>query len=800
MNVDLEPEKVSEILTDIGLEIEKLELVQSIKGGLEGLVIGEVLSKEKHPDADRLNITHVNVGNETPQQIVCGAPNVDAGQKVVVALPGTTIYPTDGESFQIKKAKIRGVESLGMICAEDEIGLGNGHDGIMVLKEDAPVGTLAKSYFDLESDYVFEIGLTPNRTDAMGHLGVARDLLAALKYQGLLPASEQLNWPDVSGFSQCNDRTMDITVEDTAACPRYAGVCISNVSVGESPDWLKTSLKAIGLSPINNVVDITNYVLHEYAQPLHAFDADKIEGGKVVVRKLDQGAKFTTLDGTERTLDSEDLMICDANKGMCIAGVFGGQESGVSDQTSNIFLESAYFHPVGVRKSAKRHGLNTDASFRFERGIDPNITVEALKRAAMLICEVTGGSISSTLTDLYPNKIEHHTFDIRTNRINSLCGINLSNEEIKNILTLLEITIVKESGNVFTINVPPYRVDVTREADIAEEILRIYGFNNVELPSKLNSSLSHRPEIDIEGLQLLISEWLVSNGYTEGMSNSLTKDAYIGLSDALNEEHNVAILNPLSTDLNVLRQSLLFNGMEAVRYNQNHGNEDIKLYEFGSIYRKFNETFNEEKQLAIYLSGKSNPERWNSDSNSATFYHLKGLTESLFDRLGVRKKEKIKPGVSSLFADGLSYSYSKKKVAEIGWVSNKIKKEFGLKNDVFCAIINWDTVVELSKSGQVKFSELSKTQPVTRDFSLLLDESITYKEIVDLAKNANQDLLKSVDLFDVYKGKNLPENKKSYAIRFVLHNPEKTLEDKEIDAVMGKIQKVLTEKLSAELR
>jgi len=679
INTDLDAETVSEILTDIGLEVEKVESIESIPGGLKGLKIGHVLTKEKHPDADRLNVTTVDVGEDAPQQIVCGAPNVEVGQKVVVALPGTTIHPTDGEAFKIKKAKIRGVESFGMICAEDEIGLGAGHDGIMILKEDAQIGLDANKFFKVENETVIEIGLTPNRADAMGHIGVARDLLAALKYKGLINENETLKTPDTSLFSvKSNDSTINISIEDTDACPRYAGVVINDVKVDDSPEWLQNRLRSIGLSPINNIVDITNFVLHEYGQPLHAFDAKHV-GSNVIVKKLSEGTKFTTLDEVERELSENDLMICNDTAGMCIAGVFGGIDSGVKPETTSIFLESAYFNPVSVRKTAKRHGFNTDASFRFERGIDINTTIPALQRAALLMQEIAGGKVASGITDLYPTAIEDFVFDIDCNRISKLCGVNFEQADIERILTLLDIKILNKEGSKMNIQVPSFRVDVLREADIAEEVLRIYGFNNVPMPEKLNSSITNRPKVDKEQLQNMVSDMLVSFGLNEAMSNSLTKDSYVDLANtsSIQSNFNVSMLNPLSSELSVMRQSLLFNGLEAVRLNQNHGSDSVKLFEFGKIYQKFESGFSENSHLAIFLSGRKTEELWNGSATDVSFFTLKGIVESLLNKLG-GGRQKTSPTKNDLLEDGLSYKVGKKKVVDFGWIRADLK---GLINE-----------------------------------------------------------------------------------------------------------------------
>lgn len=802
ITTDLDAVTIAEILTDTGLEVEKTAEHVSIKGGLEGLFVGEVLTKEKHPGADRLNVTTVNVGGE-PQQIVCGAPNVAVGQKVVVAIPGTTLYTEEGEAFKIKKSKIRGVESLGMICGPDEIGFGGAHEGIMVLDNEAIPGTPAPEYFNIEKDTQIEIGLTPNRADAMGHIGVARDILAAFKFKGIAPKETQLAWPDLSSFKVDNNNSpVEVQVENTEACPRYCGVTISGVKVEDSPEWLQNRLKSIDLTPINNIVDITNFVLHEFGQPLHAFDVDKIEGKKVIVKTLASETKFTTLDENERALHQDDLMINNANEGMCIAGVFGGLKSGITEGTTSVFLESAYFNPVSVRKTAKRHGLNTDASFRFERGIDPNLTIEALKRAALLIKEIAGGSISSEITDIYPNPIENFKFSVDKQRISTLCGVEFKENEIENILSYLDIQVLASNGSILDLEVPAYRVDVQREADIAEEVLRIYGFNNVPIPEKLNTSLSYRPQLDKEKHQNYISDWLSSVGYFEAMSNSLTKSDYVDVAKSGNikEEFSVKMLNPLSSELDVMRQTLLFNGLEAVRLNQNHGTENVKLFEFGKIYQKFESGFNEEQHLSITISGRVQEEVWNGNNDKVSFYNIKGITEGLLNRLGIFKNGNISATDNPLLEDGLTYKIAKKKVADIGWVRKDIKSHFGLRNDVFVALINWDVVLSLMVMNKVKFKELTKFPAVKRDLSLLLDDKITFEEIETIAKKCDRKLLKEVSLFDVYTGKNMEKGKKSYAVRFKLQDENKTLKDKEIDKVMQKIQASIIEQLNAELR
>jgi phenylalanyl-tRNA synthetase beta chain len=802
INISIPVNEVSEILTDIGLEVEKVAEVETIPGGLKGLVIGEVMTAEKHPDADRLKITTVNVGGEELSQIVCGAPNVDAGQKVVVATPGTTIYPSSGEPFKIKKSKIRGAESLGMICAEDEIGLGQSHDGIMVLDNNAVVGTPAAKYFGVESDVVFEIGLTPNRADAMSHYGVARDLMVAFKHRGIVPKDAKVCMHSIAEFKQDDEALkIPVTVENTEACPRYASLSITNVKVGESPKWLKDRLNAIGVRPINNVVDVTNYVLHELGQPLHAFDA-AVVGEKVVVGNQAEGDKFITLDEVERSLSADDLMIKNASGGMCIAGVFGGIDSGVTEQTTNVFLESAYFDPVSIRKSAKRHALNTDASFRFERGIDPEITVHALKRAALLIKELAGGTISSAISDIQSKKFEPFVFDVRLDRICQLIGVKITTEIFEEILGNLEIETTSKGEGIYEVTVPAYRVDVQREADIAEEVLRIYGFNNVPMPEKLNSSITNRPKVDKEKVQHLVSDLLIGKGLMETMSNSLTKSSYSTLLELkeIREDFEVRMLNPLSSDLDVMRQSLLFGCLEAVQLNQNHGHEDVKLFEFGKIYQKFESGFSEKTMLSIVLSGRQEPESWNATKSETSFFTLKGLVEALLTKLGVLKNHAYGGVKSQLFDDGLELTIAKKRVARLGWINPKLKKHFDLRNPVFYAEIDWDAVLSLLNMNKVKFTELNKFPAVTRDLSMLLDKSISFGELSSVANKTERKLLKSVSLFDVYEGKNLPEGKKSYALRFVLHDVNKTLKDKEIEKSMQNIQTALEKEFNIQLR
>lgn len=799
VQTDLSPEEMGKILTDTGLEVEGIHKVEAVKGGLQGVVIGEVIACERHPDADRLKVTTVSTGTEE-LQIVCGAPNVAAGQKVVVATVGCTLYPNPEEPFKIKKSKIRGVESMGMLCAEDELGLGESHDGILVLSNDIPVGKTAASYFELEDDYTIEIGLTPNRSDALGHIGVARDLKAYLNVHN--NAELNLNWPSVADFKvQSNDLVIDVKVEDEELCPRYMGTSIKGVKVEASPAWLQKRLRAIGLSPINNVVDVTNFVMHELGTPLHAFDAAKLNG-KIVVRTASAGEKMTTLDEAERELTSSNLMITNGTDNLCIAGVFGGLDSGITEGSKDVFLESAYFNPVSVRKTAKQFALNTDSSFRYERGVDPNLTDLALKRAALLIQEVAGGEIAMDVVDTNSNPIASKVIDFSYERCNKLIGANLSDELMDQIFAELDIKVIAKDGITTKLEIPAYRVDVTREADVVEEVLRIYGYNKVENPSKLNSSINIFQKPDVEKIQTVISEMLVGMGFYEALNNSLTKSTYIDEfgGEAFSSERNVQMLNPLSQDLDVMRQSLLFNVLEMVEYNQNRQNPDLKLFEFGKIYQKFESGYSENKRLMIAISGNLNNESWNSAAKKSTYYSIKGYATAVLSRLGFADLLKEKPLKKSLLQDGTQLYVLKNKVGEMGWVSPKMKKKFGLKSDVFVADLDWDAIIDSLKFTKVKYTELPKTFAVRRDFSLLLDEKVSFAEIEEIARNCDKKLLQEVSLFDVYEGDKLEQGKKSYAVAFKFQDAEKTLKDQQIDAVMDKIRQQLESKLGAQLR
>ena len=797
INIDWNAEKTGELLTDLGLEIEGIETYESVKGGLKGIVVGEVLTCEQHPNADRLKVTTVNIDEAEPVQIVCGAPNVAAGQKVPVATIGTTLYTAEGEAWKIKKGKIRGEESHGMICAEDELGLGESHDGIMVLDADLKVGTPAAEIFEVENDEVFEIGLTPNRADAMSHYGVARDLKAGLLQQDL---NLELISPSVMSYHvDTRSLKVDVDVQDKDKCPRYCGVTISGVKVETSPSWLQNRLKAIGLSPINNIVDVTNYVLHELGQPLHAFDAAKITGNKVEVKTCEAGTKFTTLDEVERELHEDDLMICDAEKPMCIAGVFGGIDSGVTETTTNIFLESAYFDPVSVRKTAKRHGLNTDASFRFERGIDPNFTKYALKRAALLITEIAGGEITSDISDAYPNKIEDFQVVLSFDNAKRLIGQEIPKETIKSILTSLDIKInnVTEAGLGLT--VPSFRNDVQREADVIEEILRVYGYNNIKTTEKLNASISNTSRFEDYKLQNVIGNQLASQGFFEIMANSLTSPKYIKLSEQLNADHNVKMLNPLSNDLEVMRQSLLFSGLEAVSHNINRKRDDLKLFEFGKTYHQYSDNREEHKHLALFVTGNKAQERWNTQATPSDFFYLKGTIETVLERLGLNRL-KSAPHKTDILSEGMSLSIGKKTLVEFGLVKKSVLKHFGISQNVLFADFNWDNVLDMAQHNKIKFTAIPKYPEVRRDFALLLDNSVTFDDIYTIAKQTEKQLLKAVNLFDVYEGKNLPAGKKSYAVSFTLQDENKTLNDKQIDKIMNKLQSNFENKLGAELR
>ena len=796
LNLNLPIDEISSILTDIGLEVEGVQEIESVKGGLKGVVIGEVLSKIQHPNADRLNLTTINVGEIEPLQIVCGANNIDVGQKVPVATIGTILH-TGEDSFKIKKGKIRGELSYGMICSESELGLGESHDGIMVLDKNAEVGIKAKDYFKLETDTVFEIGLTPNRSDAMGHIGVARDLLTSLNYRG---EKLQMCKPSVKGFKELNKKSsISVEVKDFDLCPRYSSLTLSNVQVTDSPDWLQNKLKAIGLNPVNNVVDITNFVLHETGQPLHAFDMNKIQGKKVIVSRTKNDTKFITLDNKEIKLSSEDLMINDAKKPMCIAGVMGGVESSVNNDTRDIFLESAYFDSISIRKSSKRHTLSTDASFRYERGCDPNITVYALKRAALLIMEICGGSLSSDINDLYPKKISHFKVILSYDKMDKLIGEYIDRNKVISILRDLEIDIADSSDDGLTLLIPPYRTDVKREVDVIEEILRIYGFNNVTIPSNLNTIITSNESNNSEKISASISNLLSNNGFNEIMNNSLTKDKYSALIPELDNLHNIKLLNPLSQDLNIMRQTLLFNGLENIAYNLNRKNKDLKFYEFGKTYHKIDDKNIEKKHLQILVTGRISSENWNSKNHDVDFYFIKKIVESVLSKLGINKFDSIS---KSGFGRSLSVTYSlgHKKLVSFGKVSNKICNYFDISKDVFMADFNWDNILKITKKNKMKYKDISKFPSMRRDLSLLLDKSVTFEKLKDIAKKTDNKILKKITLFDVYEGKQLSKDKKSYSLSFIFEDESKTLTDKIIDKIMNKLITSFIDKAGAEIR
>ncbi len=809
IETDLSAERIAEILTELGLEVEDFEKIETIKGGLKGVVVGEVLTCEDHPDSDHLHITTVDVGGEAPLQIVCGAANCRKGLKVMCATVGSVLYPIDSdEEFKIKRSKIRGVESLGMLCAEDELGIGRNHEGIMELPAEAVVGTPAKEYLHIADDYLIGIGLTPNRVDAASHIGVARDLVAYLRSRG---EKAELKLPSVDGFKvDDKSRTITVEVKNSEAAPRYAGITVSGCKIAPSPEWMQNELRAAGINPKNNLVDITNYVLFELGQPLHAFDADKIEGGKVVVRSAEEGEKFVTLDGVERTLTANDLMICSAERPMCIAGVYGGLDSGISDETVNVFIESAYFHPVWVRKTAKRFGLNTDASFRFERGIDPNIQVYALKRAAMLMQELAGGRITSEIIDINPTPAAHFEFDFSLERACRLIGKQIPEQTILTILSALEVEVRGREGDVLKVAVPPYRVDVQREADLVEDVLRVYGYNNIEISDHVNSTLSYAPKPDKARLQNVASDFLTSNGYTEIMSNSLTKASYYEASQSYPVERCVRIMNPLSQDLNVMRQTLMFNALEAVELNVNRRNQNLKMYEVGNCYAYAAEKASEENALAKYeesyrlaitVTGQATQLSWNSKAEGSSFFTLRAMVEKLLKRFGVDiyalQSESL---ACDLYADAIVFKQGPKEVVRMGVVSPAVRKKFDIKQDVYFAEIDFDQLIKMTKKSKIQFKELSKFPEVKRDLALLVDKGVSFSQLRSIAFATEKKLLKSVSLFDVYEGDKLPEGKKSYALSFILEDKNQTLTDKQIERTMANLQSQFEQKAGAEVR
>lgn len=786
-------EEIGKVLTATGLEVESVEPEESVKGGLKGLVIGEVLTCAKHPNADKLSVTTVDAGGPAPLKIVCGAPNVAAGQKVVVAVPGTTIHPTKGEPFEIKPTKIRGEQSEGMICAEDEVGLGESHAGIMVLKTQVPNGTKAADFFNVQSDYVLEIGLTPNRADAASHVGVARDIKAALK--------REVRWPSVDSFKKDNDNlTIPVAVENAEACPRYSALTVTGVTVKESPDWLKNKLRAIGLNPINNIVDITNFICHELGQPMHAFDADKIAGNKVIVKTLPAGTKFRTLDDKERTLTASDLMICNGNgEGICIAGVFGGIQSGVTSQTTNLFLESAHFSADYVRKTSMHHQLKTDASFRYERGTDPNLTVYALKRAALLIKELAGGQISSDITDVYPTKVENRIIEVKDKNVNRLIGKALPRETIFTILENLDIQVIRKSDDRFTVSVPPYRVDVFQEADIVEEILRIYGLNNIELTSTASAEfISPFPDKDINKFKRAIGEMLAANGFYEIMTNSLTNAAYQQKHNLQFDGEAVEILNKLSEEQGILRQTMLFTGLEVCAHNINRKQKDLKLFEFGKVYHKKNNQYEEHERLALYITGQHETENWQNKSKGVTYHDLAQQIAHVLEKAAI-KKFKQQPAEHPLLEYGMKISRGKEEIGTLGKVKTVFQKDFGIKQEIFYADLN---VALLFNAANPKFDvqEVPRFPEVRRDLSLVLDRQVTYAEIEELVRNTEKQLIREIIVFDVYEGDKIPQGKKAYALGFTLQNDTKTLTDEEIDQTMNRLMTAFEQKMQAVIR
>ena len=809
IDFDLSPLELADALTSIGLEVGGVEEIQAIKGGLEGLVIGEVLTCEPHPNSDHMHVTNVNLGTGEPVQIVCGAPNVAAGQKVIVATIGTKLYDGD-DCFTIKKSKLRGIESCGMICAEDEIGIGTDHSGIIVLPDDAVVGMPAKEYYNIKSDYVLEVDITPNRADACSHYGVARDLYAYLTQRGI---QTSLHKPSVDDFKVDNhDLDINVTIVNSEACPRYAGITIKGVTVKESPEWLQNDLRMIGLRPINNIVDITNYILFAYGHPMHCFDADKIKGNQVIVKCMPEGTPFVTLDGVERKLSSRDLMICNAEEPMCIGGVFGGLESGTTEETKNVFLESAYFHPTWIRKTARRHGLSTDASFRYERGIDPNNTIYILKLAAMMVKELAGGEISSEIKDVSCKDFPPFRVELTYQRVNELIGKNIPVEAVKSIVKSLEMDIVAETAEGLTLDVPQYRVDVQRDCDVIEDILRIYGYNNVEIPTTLKSSLVAETETDKSNkLQNLVAEQLVGAGFNEIMNNSLTKAAYYDNLTSYPAKNLVRLMNPLSSDLNVMRETLLFGGLETIARNANHKNPDLKLFEFGNCYYYREEKRNEDKalapysesyHLALWLTGKDKQGSWIHADEDNNAYMLKAYVENILGRVGLHMRDLTIENLSTdIYASAVVIkTQGGKRLAMIGTVTRKLLKQFDIDNAVYFADINWIEVMRSIRSLKVSFKELPKFPAVRRDLALLVEKNVQFAQIEKLVFDADRKLVKSVNLFDVYEGKHLEAGKKSYAISITLQDENQTLNDKVIDKVMQKIIKSLEERAGARLR
>ena len=807
LNFELSPAEVAATLTQLGLETGSIDEVESVKGGLKGLVVGEVITCHKHPNSDHLSVTTVNVGSGENLPIVCGAPNVAAGQKVIVAIVGTVLYNGD-EQFTIQKSKIRGEVSMGMICAEDEIGIGHDHNGILVLNSEAVPGTPASEYFNIQSDFVLEVDLTPNRIDSASHIGIARDLSAFLSQKETIPYTR----PEIGSFLIENQKLqISVTVENTEACPRYSGLTISDIKVAPSPEWLQNRLKAIGQNPINNIVDITNYILHETGQPLHAFDAAEIKGNQVIVKTLDAGTKFITLDGVEHELSDKDLMICSANEPMCIGGVFGGLHSGVKESTTAIFLESAFFNPVFIRKTARRHGLNTDASFRFERGVDPNETLYALKRAALLIKEIAGGTISSEIIDIIgdPSILDFFPVEVTWTNISRLIGKELPKETIKRILNSLEIKIIQETAEGLSLSVPPYRVDVKREVDIIEEILRIYGYNNVEPNKAIKASIQHADHPDKMKLQNLISEIFTARGFNEIMSNSLTKRSYYEHLETFAAANSVQLFNPLSSDLNAMRQTLIFGGLEAINRNTNFRNADLRLYEFGNVYQfdgsKTYENpvknYSESEHIGIWVTGSKETGNWNLKEEPTSFFTLKANIENILTRIGLNPAKCVIESFSNdLFSEGLEFRVNNILIGQIGYVSRTILKNLNIDVNVWYGDLNWTAILKAIKNNKVTYTPLMKYPEVKRDLALLLDKEIKFSTIKALAYRTEKQILRNVNIFDVYEGANLPTGKKSYAVSFILQDEEKTLNDKQIEKTMSRLISVYEREAGAQIR
>ena len=807
INFDLSNEELHNLLTDIGLEVESIEPYESVKGGLKGLVVGHVLEKEKHPDADKLSVCKVDVGSEM-LQIVCGAPNVAAGQKVIVALVGTKIFPTAGEPFEIKKAKIRGVESSGMICAEDEIGLGTSHEGIMILDENTEVGMLASFLFGIENDYVIEIGLTPNRTDAFSHIGVARDLAAALSFRN--KTNVEVKLPTAYSILPTSKVEFNVEIENTLACPKYLGVVISDIKVTESPSWLKNRLKAIGQKPINNIVDITNFVLHEYGQPLHAFDLKEIKGNKIIVKNLPAKTKFTALDNSVIELNEEDLMICDGeSNGMCIAGVYGGLNSGVKENTTSIFLESAYFDPKTIRRTSMRHGLRTDAATHFEKGIDPNNTETVLLRAALLISEIGGGKINSEVYKIENKKFEHFQVSLQFSNIKRLTGADISKDEVKQILHLLEIKIASENETTFELLVPPYRTDVTRETDVIEDILRIYGFNNVVIPTKLNASVNFTDQFDADKLYNNTADTLVNFGFYEMMNNSITKSKYQSTLQNQSSENWVRLLSSINVELDVLRNNMLFSGLESVAHNINHKNANVKLFEFGKTYHKETPTFptlealekiTEKNHLSIFVSGNKSNANWNTPNRKSDFYYIKSIVDAVLSKIGITTFDALDNDLSEIFNYSLVYKKGEKVLVEFGKIHNTFTKQFDIKQEVFFADFNWDNIVSVARKVKVSYSEISKYPAVKRDLALLLDKNVKFAEVKSIAEKFGKKILRNIELFDIYEDEKIGKDNKSYAVSFTFRDDTKTLQDNDIESVMRKLMDEYQTQLNAVIR